>query len=461
MSGSVHFKFKSALNYDTVSFDGVFISVSELKKSIADKKHLPKGSEAELVVCDAQTNEEYSDDGFLLPKNTSVIVRRVPGLKPKGPLQAASAVGTGHKAAPAVFKDTNKGGDDDDFGGELFASKAKVDEEALLSNMINQTAQDWNKQTREAGMSTATGMGRGGLPAGMDRGRGMGRGDSGGGRGMGRGFGGRGGFSDTPPPGYVCHRCGIQGHFINNCPTNGDEDWDIKRVRAPVGIPMSRLATSSEGALMLPNGQTGMMMANDDVFLAEVSGLPSADALKNFPKELQCPLCQGMFRDAVLIPCCASSFCDECVRNSIIENQECPNCKKKGVLCDSLLPNQGLRSAIDAYLRNAAGAPQLAAIKCAPLHTSRRRAHAIAGSAPPRARARSVSDACGGAASAHEDRKALPAAPTPPPKAAEPVGKLGDLQKFMPHKPAPRPSPPRAARAPSPPPADEIGRGHV
>mmetsp|Transcript_35792 Transcript_35792/g.113082 ORF Transcript_35792/g.113082 Transcript_35792/m.113082 type:complete len:168 (-) Transcript_35792:1025-1528(-) len=91
MSGSVHFKFKSALNYDTVSFDGVFISVSELKKSIADKKHLPKGSEAELVVCDAQTNEEYSDDGFLLPKNTSVIVRRVPGLKPKGPLQAASA----------------------------------------------------------------------------------------------------------------------------------------------------------------------------------------------------------------------------------------------------------------------------------------------------------------------------------------------------------------------------------
>mmetsp|Transcript_35793 Transcript_35793/g.113091 ORF Transcript_35793/g.113091 Transcript_35793/m.113091 type:complete len:101 (-) Transcript_35793:1011-1313(-) len=57
MSGSVHFKFKSALNYDTVSFDGVFISVSELKKSIADKKHLPKGSEAELVVCDAQTNE--------------------------------------------------------------------------------------------------------------------------------------------------------------------------------------------------------------------------------------------------------------------------------------------------------------------------------------------------------------------------------------------------------------------
>mmetsp|Transcript_35796 Transcript_35796/g.113107 ORF Transcript_35796/g.113107 Transcript_35796/m.113107 type:complete len:294 (-) Transcript_35796:45-926(-) len=293
--------------------------------------------------------------------------------------------------------------------------------------MINQTAQDWNKQTREAGMSTATGMGRGGLPAGMDRGRGMGRGDSGGGRGMGRGFGGRGGFSDTPPPGYVCHRCGIQGHFINNCPTNGDEDWDIKRVRAPVGIPMSRLATSSEGALMLPNGQTGMMMANDDVFLAEVSGLPSADALKNFPKELQCPLCQGMFRDAVLIPCCASSFCDECVRNSIIENQECPNCKKKGVLCDSLLPNQGLRSAIDAYLRNAAGAPQLAAIK----------------------------------SSAHEDRKALPAAPTPPPKAAEPVGKLGDLQKFMPHKPAPRPSPPRAARAPSPPPADEIGRGHV
>ena len=36
-------------------------------------------------------------------------------------------------------------GDDDEFGGELFANKAKVDEEKLLSNMIEQTAQDWNK----------------------------------------------------------------------------------------------------------------------------------------------------------------------------------------------------------------------------------------------------------------------------------------------------------------------------
>ena len=34
-----------------------------------------------------------------------------------------------------------------------------------------------------------------------------------------------------PPPGYVCHRCHVSGHWIQDCPTNGDPKFD-KRHRS-------------------------------------------------------------------------------------------------------------------------------------------------------------------------------------------------------------------------------------
>ncbi len=34
-----------------------------------------------------------------------------------------------------------------------------------------------------------------------------------------------------PPPTYVCHRCQQTGHWINMCPTNGDTNFDFKRIK--------------------------------------------------------------------------------------------------------------------------------------------------------------------------------------------------------------------------------------
>jgi len=33
------------------------------------------------------------------------------------------------------------------------------------------------------------------------------------------------------------------------------------------------------------------------------------------PAELICPLCKDMLNDAVVIPCCGNSYCDECKYN--------------------------------------------------------------------------------------------------------------------------------------------------
>lgn len=75
---SVHYKFKSALEYDTVTFDGLHISVKDLKRAILRQKRIGKTSDFDLQVTNAQTKETYSDENVLIPKNASLIVARVP-----------------------------------------------------------------------------------------------------------------------------------------------------------------------------------------------------------------------------------------------------------------------------------------------------------------------------------------------------------------------------------------------
>jgi E3 ubiquitin-protein ligase RBBP6 len=54
---SVHYKFKSALEYDTVTFDGLHISVGDLKKAILHQKKLSKNVDFDLQITNAQTKE--------------------------------------------------------------------------------------------------------------------------------------------------------------------------------------------------------------------------------------------------------------------------------------------------------------------------------------------------------------------------------------------------------------------
>uniref|UniRef100_A0A8V0Z3R4 RB binding protein 6, ubiquitin ligase n=1 Tax=Gallus gallus TaxID=9031 RepID=A0A8V0Z3R4_CHICK len=73
----VHYKFSSKLNYDTVTFDGLHISLCDLKRQIMAREKL-KAADCDLQITNAQTKEEYTDDNALIPKNSSVIVRRIP-----------------------------------------------------------------------------------------------------------------------------------------------------------------------------------------------------------------------------------------------------------------------------------------------------------------------------------------------------------------------------------------------
>lgn len=85
---SIHFKFKSAKEFDTVTFPGTVIRVIDLKKAIVDKKKLNKGLDFDLVITDAQSGKVYDEESTQLPRNTSVTVKRIPSQHPGSGLLA-------------------------------------------------------------------------------------------------------------------------------------------------------------------------------------------------------------------------------------------------------------------------------------------------------------------------------------------------------------------------------------
>jgi hypothetical protein len=54
---SVHYKFKSAKDYDTATFEGNFVSVANLKNIIVEQKKLGKSPDFDLKIVNALTNE--------------------------------------------------------------------------------------------------------------------------------------------------------------------------------------------------------------------------------------------------------------------------------------------------------------------------------------------------------------------------------------------------------------------
>lgn len=54
---SVHYKFKSAREFDTITFDGLHISVDDLKKAISQRNRIGKTADFDLLITNAQTKE--------------------------------------------------------------------------------------------------------------------------------------------------------------------------------------------------------------------------------------------------------------------------------------------------------------------------------------------------------------------------------------------------------------------
>ena len=182
-----------------------------------------------------------------------------------------------------------------------------------------------------------------------------------------------------PPQGYICYRCGEKGHWIQQCPTNDNPEFDNKpRVKRTTGIPKSFLKTVDKATVLAQNGAeddsktpSGIMVnADGDFVIAE----PDRAAWEQFQaktkssaaaqkvaaqdeKELQdrgllCPIDKKMFIDPMKTPCCAKTYCNDCITNALIEGDlVCPGCQTEGVLIDDLKSDEEATVKIEAYLK--------------------------------------------------------------------------------------------------------------
>lgn len=111
MASSVFYKFKSQRDESRVTFDGTGISVFDLKKEIILANNLGKANDFDLTAFDASSGEEYKEDSHIIPRSSSVVVKRTfakPG-KGKAAMYVAGATSSSTSTAPGAVKSMSSG----------------------------------------------------------------------------------------------------------------------------------------------------------------------------------------------------------------------------------------------------------------------------------------------------------------------------------------------------------------
>nr|XP_023022973.1 E3 ubiquitin-protein ligase RBBP6 isoform X1 [Leptinotarsa decemlineata] len=308
---SVHYKFKSALEYDTVTFDGLHISVKDLKNAIIQQKRIGKSTDFDLQVTNAQTKTVYTDENFLIPKNTSLLIARIPVI----PQKTKQWEGYGGDNTPPSKVD--EGGP---IAKAVDLSSLDAPEDDKIKAMMSQSTQDYD-------------------PSNYLKIRGSNQ-------------------VGNVPPNYKCYKCHQGGHWIKDC--NFAQGPDPVEIRKSTGIPRSFMVAVEgpqvPGAMMTPNGQYAVPLVDHQAYNQKVVPTPVPEPKLDIPEDLVCSICSDLLTDAVMIPCCGNSFCDECIRGVLLESEdhECPDCHEKDILPDTLIPNRFLRKSV-ANFKNTTG----------------------------------------------------------------------------------------------------------
>ncbi|KAH9913922.1 DWNN domain-containing protein [Fomitopsis serialis] len=350
MASSVFYKFKSQRDESRVTFDGTGISVFDLKREIILANNLAKANDFDLVICDNSSGEEFKDDSHVIPRSSSVLVKRVfvrPG-KGKAAIGGPSSSNAWSRAGNISRR----------FDGKVEEKPVQVtpkapapaitvksavtkeEEAAAMAAMFQAQTQNW-EETQEK-MSHAVrihstprgGMARGGKPFHHHQ-------------------------PDRPlPPSYVCYRCGQKGHWIQDCPTNNDREYDNRpRIKRTTGILGSPNGQIGQGVMVTPEG--GYVVAQPDVvsWQKQVAkhkpGFTEADIRERTPSDpsLVCPIDNKLFRDAVKTPCCGTLYCEECIQTYLLERDFiCPKCSAKIASLDKLIMDKPMRTKVADYV---------------------------------------------------------------------------------------------------------------
>ncbi|EXJ90789.1 hypothetical protein A1O1_03893 [Capronia coronata CBS 617.96] len=342
MASYVYFKFKSQKEPQRVTIDGPHTDVWNLKREIINISRLGDGTDFDLKIYKENSNEEYTDDTEIIPKDSTVLARRLPASAP-GKGRAARYV----SGKPPVSAKPTTAAAASKAVKAIDMDKAMTEQEKLKA-MLQFTDAQWQQKQEEMSHETRVPM-QGTKPfkkANVPEGE--------------------------PPHGYICYRCGKKGHWIQACPTNDDINYDNKnRIKRTTGIPRSMLKKIDQADIdKLDDAQRQHLMVNAEgeyVFaqadekawrkhLEQVKAAEAAQKKVQIgDKELQdrgleCPIDKRLFVDPMKTPCCGKTFCHDCIENALLENDlTCPGCETENVSLERLEPDEDAKKKIKEY----------------------------------------------------------------------------------------------------------------
>jgi len=206
---AVYYRYKSGVDTFSVPVPAPSIPVADLKRLIlGTARHghgrtRGRGQRESVALNDSTTGEEYTDDSALVPRSSTVLVRRVAG----PPADVITF------AAPPPPKAPTRDGASSD-SAVTSSSPAQDDEDRAISAVIDAAQLKWEDQHRGRRCSNRGALEVGGRPP-------------------------------APPAGYVCHRCRVPGHLIQHCPTNGDPRYDLPKASSTTNLPTPSPASAS------------------------------------------------------------------------------------------------------------------------------------------------------------------------------------------------------------------------
>jgi len=349
MSSTILYKFRSGQTFESLPLPGSAARLFDVKKAIVKAKKLDQGGQLEfdLSVRDASTDQEYVDEGMVLPRGTRVVVQRLPAARGHGFLARmaradagmAGAVATSAATiAPSGFYTIDSRAHDDDE--EFVSTAVPGDEEKELAALMAVT---------DPGTATTGGF----RPVLTNRVAGSG----------------------PPPPsrgGSHFHTGGSSRQPRPNADPELREQERMPKKRA-TGIPRTFLNLSAppvtdgtgetaEAATRLqPNAIGFEELVNRGGGQSESITGTKRDldyALKltstEIPEHLQCGICHSVVKNAMLLPWDMEgrTACESCIRDALTSSGfVCPLTGMEGVSPDDLHPNVGLRKAAELFVK--------------------------------------------------------------------------------------------------------------
>lgn len=170
----------------------------------------------------------------------------------------------------------------------------------------------------------------------------------------------------TLPPGYICHRCGQKGHWINNCPSLYDRNWETKKVLRTTGIPRSMLRSAAglppSSADGEDDGRTYLMNADGEYVVAVADDKSWKDfqdrqlqqqarAKQSIPEDLKDSISHELMLRPKKMPCCGKVYDEVSVEQALIlADFHCPNCGQSEVYIDQLKTDNSIKQRVQEFL---------------------------------------------------------------------------------------------------------------